>query len=228
MEKRSSSNSWTNMIKRLYILFGILTFMVATPVFADSILTSHYGCSQISGLNSGGLQKMATEFIAPSSDPLNKINFVDSYTSGTGNIYANLYSETSDTPNAVLAVSDPVDITTLPGSIATTTYTFSTPYTLVSGTKYFVEIDYVSTGAFAICTDSTSPAIFAYDTGGGWNTLTNLYSMEYETITAPVPPPPPATTTPEATSTIEQTQNNIAFDIFCFMFGLCFVIYSFK
>jgi len=65
----------------------------------------------------------------------------------TGNIVAKLYAHTGSygaggkPTGAALAVSDPVAVSSLGGSYGLISFNFSTPYTLVNGTKYCITLE---------------------------------------------------------------------------------------
>lgn len=72
--------------------------------------------------------------------------------SPTGNAVAKLYAHsgtfgTSSVPTGTaLATSDNLDVSTITGSAALYTFTFSTPYTLTAGTNYVITIEYGGDG----------------------------------------------------------------------------------
>jgi hypothetical protein len=101
--------------------------------------------------------------------------------SPTGNVVAKIYAETHATAfgtdslptSLALAISDNIDVSTLPISLALKTFTFSgaNKITLTNGTKYFVTIEYSggnSSNYVGAAYDNSSPTHagnYAYSDG---------------------------------------------------------------
>lgn len=107
------------------------------------------------GLFSGDYTKEAQSFTG-NGLTLDRCKFyMCKFGSPTGNVVAVLYAYSgtwatqSGLPTgAPLATSDPIDVSTLvdfgsyPGTFALVEFTFSSPYTLIDGTHYFLSLEY--------------------------------------------------------------------------------------
>ena len=98
-------------------------------------------------------------------DALNSLQlYLKKTGSPTGNLKAYIYDDSSG-PDTLLATSDNFDVSTLTGSLAWISFTFSTPPALVKGTKYYVVID----GA-DITQTGANYVEWGYDSAGSWGT----------------------------------------------------------
>ena len=151
----------------------------------------------INGLSSSGNVAAAETFTAPSNASVTSIKFyVAKAAAVTGSVTAKLYSTSAGAPNTLLATSDSIDASTFQvlggggpnDNLSLVEFTFSTPYSITSGTVYAIGIEKNNTGTMYIGSDGGSPTfagtIYFYN-GTSWNSDVNdLIFYLYGTVTA--------------------------------------------
>jgi len=82
----------------------------------------------------------------------------------SGSVFAQIYAHTgtygtsSKGTGDILVESEPVNVSTISGSLSLVTFTFSTPYTLQNGTYYITALSYSGTDGIYMGADNTSPS----------------------------------------------------------------------
>ena len=115
--------------------------------------------------NSSAL-KDAQSFDPSSSLPLDQVEFLYKKTgSPTGNLVAELFTDNTGVPGTtLLATSDPVDVSTFDPSTPTpVNFNFSTPFTVLSGTTYWIVLDYAP-----LTLSGGNELVFYRNTAGGY------------------------------------------------------------
>jgi hypothetical protein len=139
--------------------------------------------------------RLGTPFNAVSSAPLVGAQFVIHKEAGTiaagKSVWMTLEADSSGSPSGTaLATSDTVDATTYTSAIVVTKFTFSTPYTMVAGTKYWLVLrfDYTIDGSNYLAVHGPSSAVSAvgaakkFDGGSTWVATGNPASLAFSTM----------------------------------------------
>ena len=114
------------------------------------LVRPNYGSFTESSISmySGSVTRVAQQIIAPSSPLLSNLRLVrvvarlQKVGSPTGTLYVRLYSDSNNTPGALLATIGSIDVSTI--STTATNYTFdaATPPSVTPGTKYWISVEY--------------------------------------------------------------------------------------
>jgi hypothetical protein len=163
-----------------------------SEAYSDQYSESNQDSDQIVG--NGTIEAAGQSFTGNGQDLLRVEFYLKKELSPTGNATAKLYASTGSDPNrtptgSALATSDTFDVSTLTGTYALTELTFSTPYTLVNGTTYFIVLEYTlgdATNYVNMGTDTSSPSHAdnnwaSYDTS--WTAASTTDGCFYVTTT---------------------------------------------
>ncbi len=102
----------------------------------------------VTSLSDAASHSAGQSFTGDGNDLHQSTFYIKKINSPTGNILSRLYAHSgtfgtdSEPTGAALASSDTIDVSTLSTSLALVDFDFSTPFTLVDGTKYCINCEY--------------------------------------------------------------------------------------